>query len=125
MASPTDRKYSPDHEWILVDGDVATIGITKYAADQLGSIVFVELPEEGDSFSSGEAFGEVESVKSVSELLLPIAGEILEINESLEDAPETVNDDPYGSGWLVRVRMDDEAGLEELIDAAAYDASLA
>ncbi|MCL2437689.1 MAG: glycine cleavage system protein GcvH [Coriobacteriia bacterium] len=125
MASPTDRKYSTDHEWVLVDGDVATIGITKYAADQLGSIVFVELPEEGESFGSEDAYGEVESVKSVSELLLPVGGEVVAINQALEDAPETVNDDPYGEGWLVRVRLDNKGDLDELIDGAAYDASLA
>ena len=124
MASPTDRRYSLDHEWVLVDGDEATIGITEYAANQLGSIVFVDLPEAGETFESDEAFGEVESVKSVSELLLPVTGEIIAINEALEDAPETVNDDPYGEGWLVRVRMDNEADLKELVDAASYDASL-
>lgn len=125
MTSPTDRKYSTEHEWVLVEGGVATIGVTKYAADQLGSIVFVDLPEEGDSFGAEEVFGEIESVKSVSELLLPVGGEILAINEALEGAPETINDDPYQAGWLVRVRIENEEELEELIDAAAYDASLA
>jgi len=125
MSTPADRKYSTDHEWVLVDGDVATVGITAYAAEQLGSIVFVELPEEGESFAVEEAYGEVESVKSVSELLMPVGGEILAINEALEDAPETVNNDPYGDGWLVRIRMDNPEELEELVDAASYDASLA
>ena len=124
MASPTDRKYSLDHEWVLVDGNEASIGITEYAATQLGSIVFVDLPEEGERFESDEVFGEVESVKSVSELLLPVGGEVIAVNQSLEDAPETVNDDPYGEGWLVRVRMDNEDDLEELVDSASYDASL-
>lgn len=125
MTTPADRKYSTDHEWVLVNGDEATIGITAYAAEQLGSIVFVELPEEGDSFAVEEAFGEVESVKSVSELLMPVGGEVLAANEMLEDTPETVNNDPYGDGWLLRVRMDNPEELEELIDAASYDASLA
>jgi len=125
MATPADRKYSADHEWVLVDGDTATIGITAYAADQLGSIVFVDLPEEGDTFEVEEAFGEVESVKSVSELIAPIGGEILAVNDSLDSAPETVNDDPYGDGWLVKIRMDNEGDLDELVDAEAYDASCA
>jgi len=126
MSTPTNRKYSFEHEWVLVDGDEATIGITAYAAEQLGNIVFVELPEEGDSFASDEAFGEVESVKSVSELLLPVGGEIIAINEALDEAPETVNNDPYGDGWLVRVRMDNaEEDMANLVDAATYDASLA
>jgi glycine cleavage system H protein len=125
MASPTDRKYSLEHEWVLIDGDEATIGITEYAASQLGSIVFVDLPEEGENFESDEVFGEVESVKSVSELLLPVGGEIIALNAALEDAPETVNDDPYGEGWLIRVRMDNAEDLEELVDAAAYDTSIA
>lgn len=124
MASPNDRKYSLDHEWIQIDGDEATIGLTEYAADQLGSVVFVELPEIGDTFESDEAFGEVESVKSVSEMLLPVGGEIIAINEKLDDAPETINDDPYGEGWIIRVRMDNAEDLEDLVDAATYDASL-
>ncbi|MCL2379399.1 MAG: glycine cleavage system protein GcvH [Coriobacteriia bacterium] len=124
MATPTDRKYSADHEWVLVDGDQATIGITKHASEQLGSVVFVDLPDIGDSFETSEVFGEVESVKSVSELIIPVAGEIIAANEALEDAPETVNDDPYGDGWIVRIRLDDAGDLENLMDAAAYDASL-
>jgi len=124
MATPTDRKYSSDHEWILLEGDEATIGITQYASDQLGSVVFVDLPDVGDSFEKGEVFGEVESVKSVSELLIPVSGEIVAVNDALEDAPETVNDDSYGQGWIVRVRLDDAADVGSLLDAVAYDASL-
>ena len=125
MASPTDRRYSLDHEWVLVDGGEATIGITEYAANQLGSIVFVELPDEGENFDAAEVFGEVESVKSVSELLLPVGGEIIATNQKLEDAPEIINDDPYGEGWIIRVQMNNEEDLAELVDGASYDASLA
>ncbi|MCL2526169.1 MAG: glycine cleavage system protein GcvH [Coriobacteriia bacterium] len=125
MSSPADRKYSSDHEWILVEGDIVTIGITKYAADQLGSIVYVDLPEVGDNFESEEAFGEVESVKSVSELMAPVGGLITEVNDALDEAPESVNEDPYAAGWLVKLRLDDASELDALLDAAAYDASLA
>ncbi|MCL2680775.1 MAG: glycine cleavage system protein GcvH [Coriobacteriia bacterium] len=125
MAAPADRMYSLDHEWVLVKDGEATIGITEYASQQLGSLVFVDMPDVGESFAAAEVFGEVESVKSVSELLLPVAGEITAVNDALEDSPETINDDPYGQGWIIRLRLDDDADLSHLIDAAAYDASLA
>lgn len=124
MGSPTDRKYSNDHEWVLVEGDEATVGITEFASGQLGSIVFVDLPAEGDTLTSGDAFGEVESVKSVSEIYLPVSGEVIAINDALDEAPQTINDDPYEEGWMIRVRLSDPAQVDDLLDAEAYDAIL-
>ena len=117
---PEDVKYTKDHEWAKVDGDTVTIGLSDYAQDQLGEIVFVELPEEGDSFDQGDEFGSVESVKAVSEIYLPIGGEIVAINEDLEDAPELVNNDCYAGGWLVKVKAADMAELDSLMDQGAY-----
>jgi len=125
MASPNDRKYSADHEWILVEDDEAIIGITDYAADQLGSIVFVDLSDEGDTLDVGDVFGEIESVKSVSELYLPVSGEIVAVNVGLEDAPETINEDPFDEGWMIRMRLSDTSEFDALLDAEAYDATLA
>lgn len=119
-----DRKYTADHEWIVIEGDEATVGITEYAAEQLGEVVYVDLPSEGDIFEIGETFGEVESVKSVSELFMPIGGEIIAYNDALEDAPETVNDDPYESGWMIRISITNEEDLEELLSADEYAATL-
>ena len=119
-----DRKYSSDHEWIVVEGDEATIGITEYAQDALGEVVYVDLPAEGDTFDAGDTFGEVESVKSVSELFMPVAGEIISVNDALEDAPETVNDDPYENGWMIRITMTNPEDLENLLDADQYAATL-
>jgi glycine cleavage system H protein len=121
MAHPSDRKYSKDHEWVVLDGEVATIGISDFAQDQLGEVVFVDLPEEGGTISADEQFGEIESVKSVSELVSPVSGEIVEVNSSLGDSPETVNADPHGAGWMVKVRVSDEGELEELLSAEEYD----
>lgn len=117
---PEDVKYTKDHEWAKQDGDIVTIGLSDYAQDQLGEIVFVELPEEGDTFSQGDEFGSVESVKAVSEIYLPISGEIVEINPELEDAPELVNNDCYAGGWLVKVKPDDPSELDSLMDKGAY-----
>jgi glycine cleavage system H protein len=114
--------YSKEHEWVAVDGDVATIGISDFAQNQLGEVVYVDLPSEGDSLAAGESFGEIESVKSVSELFAPITGEILEVNSSLGDSPETVNSDPHGEGWMVKLRVDDASELDALLSAADYDA---
>lgn len=119
-----DRKYTSDHEWIVVEGDEATIGITEYAQDALGEVVYVDLPAEGDTFDAGDTFGEVESVKSVSELFMPVAGEIISVNDALEDAPETVNDDPYENGWMIRITMTNPEDLENLLDADQYAATL-
>lgn len=118
---PTDLRYTKEHEWIRVDGDSATVGITEFAAAQLGDIVFVELPEPGASVEQFATFGVVESVKAVSDLFAPIAGEVVERNEALTDTPELVNQDPYGAGWMVRVRVAEADQLAELLDAAAYD----
>lgn len=117
---PTDLRYTSDHEWIRVEGDEGTIGITTYAADQLGDIVFVELPPVGQTVDAGTAFGVVESVKAVSDLFAPVAGEVVGTNADLAGAPELVNSDPYGAGWMIRVRIADPAGLDDLLDAAAY-----
>ena len=117
---PSDVKYTDDHEWAKVEGDLVCVGISDYAQDQLGEIVFVELPETGDTFGQGVEFGSVESVKAVSEIYLPISGEIVEINEDLEDAPELVNTDCYDKGWLVKIKPDDLSQLDSLKDQAAY-----
>jgi glycine cleavage system H protein len=121
---PEDVRYTDDHEWAKLDGDIATIGISDYAQDQLGDIVFVELPETGSSFDKGEEFGTVESVKAVSELYMPLGGEVVEINPDLEDAPEQVNSDPYGGGWMLKVKMADPAEFDALMDKDAYLESL-
>lgn len=122
MSHPSDRKYSREHEWVTVDGDVATVGITDFAQSQLGDVVYVDLPSSGDSAVAGEAFGEVESVKSVSELYAPVSGEIIEVNDALGDTPETVNSDAHGSGWMIKVRMTDAAQVDSLLSAEEYDA---
>ena len=116
---PEDIYYSEDHEWAKVSGDTVLVGISDYAQDQLGDIVFVELPEVGDSFEAGDEFGTLESVKAVSELFIPIGGEVVAINEELEDAPELVNQDPYG-GWIIEIKPDDIEELEKLLDRDAY-----
>jgi glycine cleavage system H protein len=118
---PDDLRYTKDHEWVRLDGDTATVGITQYAADQLGDIVFVELPDVGRTIEQFAAFGVVESVKAVSDLFAPLSGEILATNDGLAGTPESVNSDPYGDGWMVRLRIADTGQLSELLDAAAYD----
>ena len=117
---PDDVRYTEDHEWAQQEGDAVKVGITDYAQDQLGDIVFVELPEPGDTFGKGDEFGTLESVKAVSELFMPIDGEILAVNEALEDAPELVNSEPYGGGWMVKIKPDDSSALDALMDKAAY-----
>ncbi|MBM9603375.1 glycine cleavage system protein GcvH [Desulfopila inferna] len=116
---PEDVSYTKEHEWAKIEGDVVLIGITDYAQDQLGDIVFVEMPEEGDSFSSGEEFGTLESVKAVSELYIPVSGEIVAVNEELEDTPELLNQDPYG-GWIIKVKPDNMEEMDDLLDHDAY-----
>lgn len=121
---PTDLKYTKDHEWLQPAADgTARVGITQYAQEALGDVVFVDLPEVGAAFAQGEEFGTVESVKTVSELNMPAAGEVLEVNGALEDHPEAVNEDPYGQGWMVKVRLTGD--LSGLLDAAAYEALVA
>jgi len=122
MNIPEDLKYTKDHEWIRVDGDVAVIGVTDYAQDQLGEIVFVELPQEGEEFALGDAFGVVESVKSVNDVFLPMTGLIREVNDPLSDSPETLNDDPYEEGWMVKVQIMNHKELDGLLTAAEYEA---
>jgi glycine cleavage system H protein len=122
---PTDLRYTKDHEWVRVEGDEATIGITQYAADQLGDIVFVELPEAGSSLDQFATFGVVESVKAVSDLFAPVGGEVTGANDELTGNPELVNSDPYGAGWMLRVRVADSAQLDELLAPDAYDALIA
>jgi glycine cleavage system H protein len=123
--APADLRYTKDHEWVRVDGDDATIGITAYAADQLGDIVFVELPEPGRVLEQHATFGVVESVKAVSDLFAPVGGEVTEANADLGGNPELVNSDPYGAGWMLHVRLADLAQVEGLLDADAYDALIA
>jgi glycine cleavage system H protein len=122
---PTDLKYTKDHEWVRVEGDEATIGITAYAADQLGDIVFVELPDAGGRIEQFATFGVVESVKAVSDLFAPVSGEVIEANAQLGAKPELVNSEPYAAGWMMRVRVSDPTQLEGLLDPDAYDALIA
>jgi glycine cleavage system H protein len=119
--APADLHYTKDHEWVRIEGDTATVGITQYAADQLGDIVFVELPDVGRSLDQFAAFGVVESVKAVSDLFAPLSGEVTATNPGLAASPESVNSDPYGAGWMVRIRLTDTSQLGELLDATAYD----
>lgn len=119
--APADLHYTKDHEWVRIEGDTATVGITQYAADQLGDIVFVELPDVGRSLDQFAAFGVVESVKAVSDLFAPLSGEVTATNAGLAASPESVNGDPYGEGWMVKIRLDDTSQLGELLDASAYD----
>lgn len=120
--TPAELKYAETDEWFAAEGDVVTIGITDYAQDQLNDIVYVEFRDVSDTLDAGDSFGEVESVKAASELYSVVAGEIVEVNSALEDAPETLNADPFGAGWMVKIRAADLAGLDGLMDAAAYDA---
>ena len=122
---PTDLRYTKDHEWVRVEGDEATIGITKYAADQLGDIVFVELPATGSSLDQFATFGVVESVKAVSDLFAPLGGDVTGTNDELTGNPELVNSDPYGAGWMLRVRVADTGQLDDLLAPDAYDALIA
>ena len=122
---PTDLRYTKDHEWVRIVGDDATIGITAYAAEQLGDIVFVELPETGRALEQFAAFGVVESVKAVSDLFAPLSGEVTETNAELGPKPELVNSDPYGGGWMIRVRLAEAAQVDALLDPDAYDALIA
>ncbi|HEY7535128.1 MAG TPA: glycine cleavage system protein GcvH [Thermodesulfobacteriota bacterium] len=117
---PEVLKYTKEHEWIRVEDDLAIIGITDYAQDALGEVVYIELPSEGDEITKGEPFGAVESTKSVSDLYAPISGEVVEVNETLLDSPEAINEDPYGEGWMVRVKLYDLGELEDLMDSDEY-----
>ena len=118
---PDDLHYSKDHEWVRVEGNVAVVGITDYAQDSLGDVVYAELPKVGDEFAANESFGSVESVKAVSEVFSPVSGEIVGINESLSDTPEKVNEDPYGEGWMIRLKMSNPGEVDSLLTAAEYE----
>ena len=121
MSAPTDLRYTRDHEWVRVDGGEATVGITQYAADQLGDIVFVELPDEGRDLEEAKAFGVVESVKAVSDLFAPLTGTVTSTNDALSANPELVNSDPYGDGWMIKIRLSDTSEMDDLLDGPAYD----
>jgi glycine cleavage system H protein len=121
---PDDLKYHQEHDWARVDGDVATLGITWYAQDQLGEVVFFDPPQVGKTIGKDEAYAEVESVKAVSDVIAPLSGEIVEVNEALKDAPEQINEDPYGEGWLVKVKLSDPSELDALMDSENYQSSL-
>ncbi|NQW21447.1 MAG: glycine cleavage system protein GcvH [Chloroflexi bacterium] len=121
---PDDLKYSKEHEWVRMSGDIAEIGVTVFAQESLGDVVFVDLPEVGTNVEQFAKFGEIESVKAVSDLFSPIGGKITEVNSAAADTPEVVNEDPYGSGWLIKVELNDTAQLDELMDAATYQATL-
>jgi glycine cleavage system H protein len=118
---PENLRYSKDHEWVKVDGDEATIGITDWAQNSLGDVVYVDMPRVGDSFGTHEAFGSVESVKAVSEIFTPVAGKVTAVNEGLNDAPEVVNSDPYGAGWMVKIKMDNPGEADAMLSGEEYD----
>ena len=124
MNLPAELKYTKDHEWVRLDGDVATIGITDFAQGELGDVVFVEIETEGETLDADETFGTVEAVKTVSDLYMPLSGEIIEINAGLEDAPESVNNDPYGDGWMIKIRVNDTADVDALMDLESYKAAI-
>ncbi len=120
MNIPENLKYTREHEWIKIDGNTALIGITEYAQGELGDIVFVEIETEGEKLDQGEVFGTIEAVKTVSDLFMPVAGEVTEVNSKLEDSPELINTDPFGDGWLIKINADDLSQLESLLDASQY-----
>lgn len=122
MNIPAELRYTKEHEWIRVEGDVAYVGITDYAQSELGEIVFVDINTEGETVNKNEVFGSVEAVKTVSDLNMPVTGEVLEVNETINDQPELVNNDPYGEGWMIKIQVADHAELDTLLDAAAYQA---
>lgn len=122
MNIPAELRYTNEHEWIRVEGEVAYVGITDYAQSELGEIVFLDINTEGESLAQGEVFGSVEAVKTVSDLNMPVAGEVLEVNETINDQPELVNSDPYGEGWMIKIQVADPAELDTLLDANAYQA---
>ncbi len=125
MSVPSDLYYTADHEWVRMDGDIATIGVTDYAQGELGDIVFVEVETEGETLEAEEVFGTIEAVKTVSDLILPITGEIIEMNEAIDDDPSLINNDPFGAGWIIKVRVSNPSDVEGLMDATAYEAAIA
>ena len=125
MNVPSDLHYTADHEWVKIDGDIAIVGVTDYAQGELGDIVFVEVETEGETLDAEEVFGTIEAVKTVSDLILPISGEVIEFNETLEDDPSLINNDPFGEGWIIKVRVSNPSDVEGLMDASAYETSIA
>lgn len=125
MNIPKELRYTKDHEWVRIEGDVATVGITDFAQGELGDIVFVEIETEGESLDAEEVFGTVEAVKTVSDLFMPLAGEVMEFNEAIADNPALVNEDPYGAGWMIKIKLTDAGAADELLDADAYEALIA
>ncbi len=124
MNVPPDLLYTKEHEWVLVENDTATVGITDYAQQELGDVVYIELPDEGATFEAEESFGSVESVKAVSEIYMPLAGKVLEVNADLVEAPEVINEDPYGEGWMIRIAVDDVAQIDQLMLTEEYQSYL-
>ena len=122
MNVPANLKYSTDHEWVKIDGDIATVGITDFAQSQLGDVVFVDIQTEGEALDKAEIFGAIEAVKTVADALMPVSGTIVEVNGELEAAPESVNKDPYGAGWMIKIKMNNPSELDSLLDAEAYKA---
>lgn len=120
MNFPEEFKYTKEHEWVAIEGDIATVGVTEFAQGELGDIVFVEIETEGENLDKDEVFGTIEAVKTVSDLFMPLSGEIVEVNEGLEDAPESVNESPYGDGWMIKIKMSDPSEADDLMDAATY-----
>ena len=125
MSYPSDYRYTNEHEWVRVDGDVATVGITDYAQHELGDVVYVELPKPGTKLNAGQSFGTVESVKAVSDIYAPVAGQVTEVNSSLTDTPEAVNKDPHGKAWLIKLKLANSSEVGKLMNAAAYEAYIA
>ena len=121
MTYPDGRKYTKDHEWVRLEGNLATVGITDHAQHQLGDVVYVELPKPGDKFETSEPFGSVESVKAVSEIYMPVSGTVEAVNEALNDSPEKVNEDPYGVGWMIKMKLDDPSKADSLLSAIEYE----
>jgi len=122
MNVPSNLKYTKDHEWVLIEGDTITVGVTDFAQGELGDVVFVEIETEGESLEQGETFGTIEAVKTVSDLFMPVGGEVSAVNEKLEDTPDIVNSDPYGEGWMVKITVADSAELNDLLSASDYEA---
>lgn len=124
MNIPAELKYTKDHEWAKIENDTVLVGITDYAQSELGDVVYVELPEEGSEVKQGDSFGTIEAVKAVSDLYAPLSGKVLEVNTALEDAPETINQDPYGAGWMIKIQISDPSEINNLLDSAAYESLL-
>lgn len=125
MNIPGDLRYTEEHEWVRVEGDIATIGVTDFAQGELGDVVYVEIETQGDALEKGEVFGTVEAVKTVSDLFMPLSGEVMEVNEELEGTPETVNQDPYGKGWMIKMKLSDPSELDGLLEASKYEELIA